>query len=128
MCSSHAITQIVDRQQGYHASMKAVAAGIMRAAALTVAALIAIGAVLLIGPALLGHSVVPWWVSAQPSSQAAVFGPSHCHKAARHHRANPDYVIPPECVDSMWNNIVSPPPADTPPPPGDVSPPPDDAP
>jgi hypothetical protein len=79
-------------------------------------------AALIIGPALPGHLVAPWWISAQPHSQAAVFGPSHCHKAARHHRANPDYVIPPECVNSAWNAVVSPPP------PGDAPPPPDDAP
>jgi hypothetical protein len=83
-------------------------------------------AALIVGPALPGHLVSTGWVSATPHSQAAVFGPSHCHKAARHHRDNPDYVIPPECVDSMWNNIVSPPPGDAPPPPGDASPPPGD--
>ena len=85
------------------------------ARAMVAALIAAAGAVLFVGPALLGHGVVPWWVTAQPRSQAAVFGPSHCHKAARHHRDNPDYVIPPECVDSMWNSIVSPPPGDAPP-------------
>jgi hypothetical protein len=91
------------------------------ARAMVAALIAAAGAVLFVGPALLGHGVVPWWVSARPSSsQAAVFGPSHCHKVARHHRDDPNYPIPPECVNSVWLQLVSPPPGDAPPPPDDA--------
>jgi hypothetical protein len=68
---------------------------------------------LIVDQALPGHAES--WIPTQPQT-----GPSYCHRAARHQR---DFgtPVPPECANSAWNDIVSPPP------PGDA-PPPDDAP
>jgi hypothetical protein len=72
---------------------------------------------LIVDQALPGRRIESW-ISTQPQT-----GPSHCHKAARHRRDDPDYQIPPECANSMWNDIVSPPPGEAPPSPVDAPPP-----
>jgi hypothetical protein len=66
--------------------MKAVAGTLILAAFLTVAALV--------GPALPGHVVASWWVSAQPRVQATGIG--ECNKLAQLYRINPDTPVPPD--------------------------------
>jgi hypothetical protein len=80
------------------------------------------GAVLIVGPALSGHVVAPWWVSAQPRMQAigGGVGPPACFVHARRYRANPAYVPPTWCLNTAWFRGLPPPPGEAPPPPGDA--------
>jgi hypothetical protein len=77
------------------------------------------GALLIVGPALPGHVVAPWWVSAQPHIQAVgPVIPPPCLIAAHRYRHEPDYVPPPKCLNSKFfrdlqpSSEVSPPPGD----------------
>jgi len=80
------------------------------------------GALLIVGPALPGHVVAPWWVSAQPRIQAigGGVGPPACFVHARRYRANPAYVPPTWCLNTAWFRGLPSPPGEAPPPPGDA--------
>jgi hypothetical protein len=86
--------------------MKTVATAMMLAASLTVAASV--------GSALPGHVVAPWWVSAQPRTQAIGIG--ECNKLAKLYRINPDTPVPPGCVNRGAFQGLLPPPGDALPP------------
>ena len=100
------------------------------------------GAVLIVGPALLGHGVAPWWMSAHPRIQAV----DTCAIAARRYRDDLNYEPPPGCLHTSWfqgsdghwdrplpadwpsqrqppsapGDAPPPPPGDAPPPPGET--------
>ena len=59
------------------------------------------GAVLIVGPALPGHVVAPWWISAQPHIQA-IGGADPCAIAARRYRDDLNYSPPPGCLKTAW--------------------------
>jgi hypothetical protein len=92
--------------------MKTAARAILLAASL---AGVVVPSALIVGPALPGHLVNPWWISAQPHVQATGIG--ECNKAAQLYRLNPDTVIPPGCENRGGFKRLLPPPGDTPPPP-----------
>jgi hypothetical protein len=56
------------------------------------------GALLMVGPTLLGHGVVPWWISAKPHIQAV----DTCAIAARRYRDDLNYEPPPGCLHTSW--------------------------
>jgi len=96
-------------------TVRAVLAGAVGMAALA-------GAVLIVGPALPGHVVAPWWVSAQPRIQAiGPVIPPPCLIAAHRYRHDPDYVPTPKCLNSkFFRDLQTPGEAPPPPPPGDA--------
>jgi len=57
------------------------------------------GAVLIVGPALPGHLIDPWWISAQPQIQAA---PNVCAIEARRWRDDWTYVPTQGCLNTSW--------------------------
>jgi hypothetical protein len=93
------------------ATAMATAARIATAGAVGMAALA--GAVLIVGPALPGHVVAPWWVSAQPSTQAIGWVPNICTGPRIYYQKHPNDVPPPYCQGTAWYH-GSPPPGDAP--------------
>ena len=73
-------------------------AAVRIAAAGAVGMAVLAGALLIVGPALLGHGVGPWWISAHPRIQAV----DTCAIAARRYRDDLNFQIPPSCVNSDW--------------------------
>ena len=74
-------------------------AAVRIAAAGAVGMAVLAGALLIVGPALLGHGVAPWWISAHPRVQAA---PNVCAIAARRYRDDLNYEPPPGCLHTSW--------------------------
>ena len=72
-------------------TMRIAAAGVLMATLTAVA--------LIVAPALPGHLVDPWWISAQPHVQAA---PNVCAIAARRYRDDLNYQPPPGCLNTSW--------------------------
>jgi hypothetical protein len=74
-------------------------AAVRIAAAGAVGMAVLAGALLIVGPALLGHGVGPWLISAHPRVQAA---PNVCAIAARRYRDDLNYEPPPGCLHTSW--------------------------
>jgi len=73
-------------------------AAVRIAAAGAVGMAVLAGALLIVGPALLGHGVGPWWISAHPRIQAV----DTCAIAARRYRDDLNYEPPPGCLHRSW--------------------------
>ena len=73
-------------------------AAVRIAAAGAVGMAVLAGALLIVGPALLGHGVGPWWISAHPRIQAV----DTCAIAARRYRDDLNFDPPASCWKTDW--------------------------
>jgi hypothetical protein len=77
---------------------------------------------LILGAAMPGHVIASLWVSTQRDVRA--IGPviPRCYVIARRYQRDPNYPVPPKCLDSKYFRDLPAPPNGNPPPPDELPP------